>query len=765
MPFSTVTYAGNGSQTDWTFSFPYLEQEDIGVYVDGESVPFTFLNANAIRTTSTPPANSIVQIRRGTNKNSVPVDFTDGSNLLEKDLDRLALWALYIAQEALDNSGDASDALVQALEASEQAAVAAAAAQIAASAFPAYRRKKTFTATAGQTVFNLDFPYIQGVGALSVKVNGVAQFREGGAFTETSTTSITLSEPCEAGDAVEVDSGVDVAQGQLSTNIQFRRPETDAVARNVEDKLREVPTVKDFGALCNGTADDTAAVLKALAVVHTSGWRIVRFPAGTVTYIAGRIEVPSKSIFMVEAGATVKMAGTSTSRFINGTYGNATYASGYAGNGEIIFTGGGTIDCNGGLAAITFAHANKVAITDLTFRNASNTHFVEINSSQHVRILRNTFEDMTYAGGSLYEMVQFDYSHASGFPSFGSYDNTPCRDVVVAHNIFRNGHSGVGSHSNPAGSLHAGMTVRDNGFYNMSACGIRVQGWGFGSEVSNNYLENCGEKPMHVVGNVDGCEISKNTVRGGGTTSTGGYWFSISGGVYPKNVLVEGNKAYDVAGEGFYLAGIVNGEVRDNEVYRASKRGFMLANTSSNCVLTRNKVQACGHLLAATYDAFYIEDGCSGNRLERNYARTMGAVNPYRYALHIQGASANSNRVNWNDFESGVTGLINDGGTLTEIDGETFLTGTLSVTTGSITLNDDITKYQKVRVATGSAGANFVTDEARGWSTSGFRPGTDHINVRTKNGSASMSIATSTSLAISGTASDAVRHVIGIGRK
>lgn len=59
-----------------------------------------------------------------------------------------------------------------------------------------------FVATEGQTVFTLTtFSYVLATGSLLVEVAGALQVVNVG-FTETSTTSFTLSEACEAGDVV-----------------------------------------------------------------------------------------------------------------------------------------------------------------------------------------------------------------------------------------------------------------------------------------------------------------------------------------------------------------------------------------------------------------------------------------------------------------------------------------------------------------------------------------------------------------------------------
>ena len=105
--YSYASYTGTGSQTDYAISFPYIDKSNVVVTVGGVSVPFTFLNASAVRCTTAPALNTAVQVRRRSNKGAVPVDFSDGSVLLEKDLDTLAQYTLYVAQELDDSTQDA----------------------------------------------------------------------------------------------------------------------------------------------------------------------------------------------------------------------------------------------------------------------------------------------------------------------------------------------------------------------------------------------------------------------------------------------------------------------------------------------------------------------------------------------------------------------------------------------------------------------------------------------------------------------------------
>lgn len=102
MSYSYVQYTGNGTLANYTFPFQYLSADHIQVKVNGVPAIYSLLNANTVTITPTPALNSIVEIRRVTPKDTNIVDFTDGSVLLERDLDLLATFGLYIAQEAAD---------------------------------------------------------------------------------------------------------------------------------------------------------------------------------------------------------------------------------------------------------------------------------------------------------------------------------------------------------------------------------------------------------------------------------------------------------------------------------------------------------------------------------------------------------------------------------------------------------------------------------------------------------------------------------------
>lgn len=107
MAYSYVRYTGNGSTKNYTFSFPYLDSSDIKVRINGVlTTDFTFLNSSTVAFTDAPQSGGTIEIRRITPKDTPIVNFTDGSVLLERDLDLLATFNLYVSQETDDKAAD-----------------------------------------------------------------------------------------------------------------------------------------------------------------------------------------------------------------------------------------------------------------------------------------------------------------------------------------------------------------------------------------------------------------------------------------------------------------------------------------------------------------------------------------------------------------------------------------------------------------------------------------------------------------------------------
>jgi hypothetical protein len=138
------------------------------------------------------------------------------------------------------------------------------------------------TATAGQTVFNLTtIQYLPATNNLSVFVDGVNQYGPGAqyAYIETDSDTVTFINGLHVGALVKFTTASPVASNATDAeNVSYTAPFVGSITTNVEQKLSEVISVKDFGAVGDGVADDATAIQDAF---DAALGRAVFFPSGT----------------------------------------------------------------------------------------------------------------------------------------------------------------------------------------------------------------------------------------------------------------------------------------------------------------------------------------------------------------------------------------------------------------------------------------------------------------------------------------------------
>jgi len=140
-------------------------------------------------------------------------------------------------------------------------------------------QQQIITATAGQTVFNLSIDYQVGTNSLSVFVDGVNQYGPGAqyAYTETDSDTVTFVSGLHVGAEVKFTTTQQQGAGAVdASQVSYTPAGTGAVTTNVQAKLRQYVSVKDFGAVGNGVADDTTAIQAALTTGNS-----VYVPQGT----------------------------------------------------------------------------------------------------------------------------------------------------------------------------------------------------------------------------------------------------------------------------------------------------------------------------------------------------------------------------------------------------------------------------------------------------------------------------------------------------
>ena len=101
MATTSVSYTGNGSTTNYSFTFQYIKQSDIKASLDGTATTaFTFANATTL-SFNTAPANGVaIKIFRETDDSSINATFFAGSAIKAEDLNDNFEQTLFISQES-----------------------------------------------------------------------------------------------------------------------------------------------------------------------------------------------------------------------------------------------------------------------------------------------------------------------------------------------------------------------------------------------------------------------------------------------------------------------------------------------------------------------------------------------------------------------------------------------------------------------------------------------------------------------------------------
>ena len=109
MAITQTTYTGNGSTTNYSFSFEYLKQADVKVTLDSvATTAFTFANATTLAFTTAPGNGVAIRIFRQTAIDTLASTFFPGSAIKAEDLNNNFTQNLYVTQESDDEAATAT---------------------------------------------------------------------------------------------------------------------------------------------------------------------------------------------------------------------------------------------------------------------------------------------------------------------------------------------------------------------------------------------------------------------------------------------------------------------------------------------------------------------------------------------------------------------------------------------------------------------------------------------------------------------------------
>ncbi len=247
--------------------------------------------------------------------------------------------------------------------------------------------------------------------------------------------------------------------------------------------------VTSYGAVGNGSTDNTAAISNALVAANAAGGGTVEIPAAAGAYLCGPLTLKNSINLQIDSGATLKMlphgtwpGGTSPPDFITGSSLH-----------DIEISGSGTIDGSGTLSGwwnglstserpymITLSSCQRVLIQNVTLINAPKMHISIKNKGGNITIQGITINTPVSPNTDGIDLVgtnclvqNCSISDGDDNIALGtSSANTPTSDTVVTNCAFGIGH-GVSIGSNTAGGV-SNLTVI-NCTFNGTDYGIRMK--------------------------------------------------------------------------------------------------------------------------------------------------------------------------------------------------------------------------------------------------------------------------------------------------
>ena len=296
------TYVGDGSAVLFSFTFPYINEDDIYITLDGIlTTEYTLANATTIEFNAAPASGAAIRIFRLTDIEEVSATFFPGSAIRAQDLNSNFEQTLYVAQELQGNTllPDGSVPMVGNLDlggfnvvnggaqfnktvdlANNRVTNVAAPVDSTDAANRAYVDNRTggnteivstsyvyYTATQGDTVLTSN---VSGVPVFAVS-EGLEQIYVNGALQQTnvdyttqSSSQITFAQPLLQDDVVAIHciNNIPLSTTTDADEVEYTYP--GGVQQTVQARLEQYVSIKDFGAVGDGVTDDKSAIQLAL---------------------------------------------------------------------------------------------------------------------------------------------------------------------------------------------------------------------------------------------------------------------------------------------------------------------------------------------------------------------------------------------------------------------------------------------------------------------------------------------------------------------
>ena len=553
MPNTYVDYTATAAQTDFNFSFDYLDSNHVEVFIDGvETSAFTIeLSPKRVVLTTPATGGETIRIRRSSDPTANLVNFVDGSVLTEADLDLAYLHNRYLNEEAFEGNtsslqtADGSTNFdanfnkiinlsppTNSLDAANKNYVddKLVLSGTSLSGF----NKSTHTGDNATTTFTLSFtPQTGTASAFRVAIDGVLQTPDDAYTVDSGASTITFtSAPPTNAEIVVIATGT--AQDVNSIGVTATGSTT---ARSLANRFADVVNVLDYGADNTGAVDATTAVQAAI----DSGAKVIKIPTGTYVFSLSLSSTNNIS-FIIDDNTTLKPVSTApvfsftTCDYIHISGGNFTSDSRVS--DYILFT-----DCS-----FCSARNVKAGFTTKSTYSAGiyySTAAITLTNSTHCKIIECETYNMEGAGiildgGSNNNTIDKCYIHNNITGIINNNDTTNYNTIINNRIGFNNvngtsGADGILVNATDIDNASSGHKICNNTIYNSGEHGMYVQSANTVIESNICYSNTAaGIKIAKTRGTV----VSDNVSRSNGSAG-----IQVQSGY--ENVIISGNNMTD----------------------------------------------------------------------------------------------------------------------------------------------------------------------------------------------------------------------------
>jgi hypothetical protein len=327
----------------------------------------------------------------------------------------------------------------------------------------------------------------------------------------------------------------------------------------------KVFNVKSYGAVGNGTTDDTTAILAATAAANAVPGSTLLFPEGS--YLVS-------SIFTVKGIEVVGQSATVTTSSLAGLEvgGNNTRVH------DMRFTS--QLSANSGTVGILVSHATNFEIRDNTFTGL--TDCVSVGQSSNGKINANSMQlsSASISGVSLSNatnvMAQQNVIGGSGGSTAGAFRPSSSTKVTISSNKITNVAFGIFSQQD------TDDTYTNNNFNQLNNNGIDLN-TDTRITVTSNRITSAKGTAVRVFG-VDTALIRNNILTGGQTGIN-----LVSGST---TIVISGNEITSVTNA--ITGGLVNQLTITGNIIDNVTSGFN-QNSDANLVISFNKITTCSN--------------------------------------------------------------------------------------------------------------------------------------------------------------------------